>query len=404
MISVALYVIAQVLFLINIQYPKTANFDEINYVPSSKAFLDFKEYRNQEHPPLAKELIAVGIALLGDQPSGWRLMSTVFGALTLVGAFWWALALFRNEQMALMAAALTLFNQLLYVQARIAMLDTFLVAFLIWGLAIFSLTIHDKIKRPTTLPLWITSGALFGFAMACKWSAIFALAPTWLLIVFLMRKPYFFWPRVEFRWVILAFVLMPALCYFSTFLPLAFFKVNAVKPWDILTFQSEMYSLQLRVVGPHPYISHWPTWPLMTRPIWYAFDKEGEFIRGVVLLGNPLIMWGGLAAIVFLLIEAYRKKGLTDFVLVFYYGAMYGSWIVFPRHVAFYYYYYPAAMVLGLALAKVLYSPALDKVPQFKYGFLATAAGLFFYFLPILGAFRIAPHEYMKWMWLSSWI
>ncbi len=416
MISVALFVIAQILLLINIQLPKTVNFDEVQYVPSAKAFLDFKEYRNPEHPPLAKELISIGIAAAGDNQLGWRLMSTIFGALTLVGTFFWALALFKNEQMALFATGFTLFNQLLYVQARIAMLDTFLVAFLIWALALFTFSLDKNNDRKFTIQLWLASGCLFGFALACKWSAIFALAPTWLLILILRQKRFAFWQKVELKWVALTMIAAPALCYFLTFIPLTFFKTNGINILNFFSFQREMYNAQLRVVGSHPYISHWPSWPVMTRPIWYAFDKDIvtpplgsgastiEYIRGVILLGNPLVMWVGLVATISCAYCAVVKKMFVDFILVYYYAAMYGCWVFFPRTVEFYYYYYPAAMVLGLALTQTLFTAPLNKIPSLKYWLLAASAVLFFYFLPILGAFRIGPGEFTKWMWLRSWI
>lgn len=128
--------VALALFSFNLDFPRTVNFDEFHYIPSAKQFLSLTENQNYEHPPLAKELIAIGVGLVGDNPVGWRIMSMVFGVLTLLGMHRLALVLFESPLLAACAAILTLFNQLLYVQSRIAMLDTFMMAFLAWGWAL----------------------------------------------------------------------------------------------------------------------------------------------------------------------------------------------------------------------------------------------------------------------------
>src|SRR5262245_53901289 len=83
----ALYAAAQILFLIQIGTPRGFSFDEFHYVPSAKQFLAHQQNQNWEHPPLGKMIMAVGIAVFGDRQLGWRFMSTVFGALTLVGMY-----------------------------------------------------------------------------------------------------------------------------------------------------------------------------------------------------------------------------------------------------------------------------------------------------------------------------
>ncbi len=315
-ICFALFLISEITFLVNINYPKTFNFDEVQYVPAAKGYLDYNELRNIEHPPLAKEMIAIGIAIAGDNPLGWRLSSTIFGALTLVGIFLWAFALFKNEEMALLSAGFTYFNQLLYVQARIAMLDTIMMGFLAFALAFFTFSIDKKITRRQTLQYWLLSGLFFGLAAACKWFAIFPLAATALLIFVMRFRRYGYWRETKFKWFVGSFAVAPALTYFATFIPDCFFKTGAVNFFDILSLQYKMYDGQMRVVGDHPYISHWPSWPLMIRPIWYAFDKDGpngEFIRGVLLLGNPVVLWGGLAALIYCAYRVYKHKNFTEF-------------------------------------------------------------------------------------------
>ena len=65
--------------------PSAAYFDEIHYLPAARDLLTGSAYRNPEHPPLAKEIIAAGIALFGDNAWGWRIFSAMAGALALLG-------------------------------------------------------------------------------------------------------------------------------------------------------------------------------------------------------------------------------------------------------------------------------------------------------------------------------
>jgi dolichyl-phosphate-mannose-protein mannosyltransferase len=92
------FILAQILFLFNLQFPTKLNFDEFHYVAAAKHFLVFDQIPNMEHPPLAKIIMAAGIKAFGDNPLGWRIMSTLFGSLTLVGMYFLALAIFNNYE------------------------------------------------------------------------------------------------------------------------------------------------------------------------------------------------------------------------------------------------------------------------------------------------------------------
>lgn len=414
-----LYAFSQLAFLINIQFPRGYNFDEFHYVPTAKQFLELKVNRNWEHPPLAKELMAVGIAIGGDRPFGWRLMSTVFGALTLVGMYLWGLALFRDQRTALWVAALTLFNQLLYVQARIGMLDTFMMGFLAFAMASFSALWRSGLKPHQLRRLLYFCGAMLGFATAAKWFGVIALAYCIGLVAlirlfqlwnvrFVNPQPQDWyradlWRGLHFRDWLIGLGLIPLLAYFITFVPYLFMKEGSHGLWDLVLMQKQMWEGQGRVVSSHPYMSTMTDWPLLSRPIWYAFDKEGpvqEFVRGVLLLGNPWIMWTGLVAIVFCGWSFIVERRKEAFLILTSYLAFYFCWAIIPRKVSFYYYYYPAGMVLSLAVAD-----ALRKRPSWnRWAYLAVSAGVFAYFFPILAALRIPAEKFRDWMWFRSWI
>src|SRR5262245_49108396 len=113
---VALALVSLVLFGWRLNAPPTPTFDEAHYVPAAREFAQLGVNRNYEHPPLGKWIIAAGIKATGDHPTGWRIMSLVFGVATILGLFVWGWALFDDPWAASYAAALAILGQLVYVQ------------------------------------------------------------------------------------------------------------------------------------------------------------------------------------------------------------------------------------------------------------------------------------------------
>src|SRR3954463_4767332 len=172
--GLVIFLLGYFVLLIGIDTPDHPYFDETHYVPAARQLLQTHfaiPTLNLEHPPLAKELIALSIRLFGDNPFGWRTMSALFGALALTGVWLCGRALFDDRRAALWAAAIAGLNQMLFVQARIAMLDIFALAFVLWGLAAFMMSFREH--APTRALLYAT-GLCVGLATACKWSGVFA--------------------------------------------------------------------------------------------------------------------------------------------------------------------------------------------------------------------------------------
>ena len=95
-------------------------------------------------------LIAAGMKLFGDDPIGWRIAPLLFGAITVTAVWLWTLALTADVALALFAAGITLVDGVIFVQSRIAMLDIFLIAFCVLGLAAF--TAGEKRARAGRTP------------------------------------------------------------------------------------------------------------------------------------------------------------------------------------------------------------------------------------------------------------
>ncbi len=122
---------------------------------------------NSEHPQLAKLLIAGGIELFGDGPLAWRLPSVLLGTVAMLGMFALVRAAGGGAWLALGAAALMACDNLLLVHGRIATLDIYAVAAMIWGAALYVR------GRP------LAAGAVIGLGTSAKEVApyvLFALA------------------------------------------------------------------------------------------------------------------------------------------------------------------------------------------------------------------------------------
>ncbi len=389
----AIFAGSLVFFLLFSRFPSTHNYDEAHYIPAAVELLQGKADRNLEHPPLAKELMAVGISLLGDQPLGWRVMSAVFGALTLCGMFFLANVFFGRLDLALWTALLTLSNHFIFVQARIGMLDTFMEGFLIWALGLFSKALMDAdLRREERDRILVFSGLLFGFATACKWFAAVPWACCFGLSLALNSRP---------RWkpAILAWVIAPFTAYFISFLPFLMLRGRGIL--DFFPLHHQMWTAQQWVIGTHPYMSHWLGWPIIARPIWYAFEvlpSRADLFRGVVLIGNPLLMWSGLLGLVYCVYGALKHLDRMAALICFLYGIQYFSWLFIPRKLLFYYYYYPASLMLSLAVAYFF-----SRHEKLKWWYLAAAGLVFAYFFPVLAGLPVSVGDFQRWIWFKSW-
>lgn len=158
-------------------------------------------------------------------------------------------------------------------------------------------------------------------------------------------------------------------------------------------------------MAPHPYQSVPWQWMLNLRPVWFFYEPIEHIYRGVLLLGNPVIMWGGLFSIpAGLYLAARNRDPLLTFVLGCYLLSIIW-WYASPKPVMFYHYYLFSSIILCLILAYVI-SMALSHKIYRKYAYAYTALSLlvFCYFYPILSAAPLSSGgDFMRWMWLGSW-
>ena len=413
--SLGLTLLFFALCLWRIEIPGTHYFDEIHYLPAARELLAGTAYRNPEHPPLGKEIIAAGIALFGDNPWGWRFFPVLAGSATMFAAMR-ALWHVSHRQAATLAYGVLLATGfILFVQSRIAMLDIFMAAFVMIALWLFAAacTARTTARARRNLAL---AGIAIGCALASKWNTI-PVAPVFGLAFLGIR-----WRAVgaarlltdhqapPVRGVSLVEAalwlgLVPVMVYAITFWPAYVLPKSPFAGLGPIASQEYMLGLQMSVKAFHPYQTHWSDWVLNTRGIWYAFNTYDGAQRGIMLIGNPLTMWLGLVALTWCAYAAVFLRRPDAAAVVILYAASILFWIVAAKPVQFYYHYFLPSCFQLAALAL-----AIDRLRELRQRWafwlvLAGSVALFAYFYPILSACALEDKQaFLKWAWLKSWI
>ncbi len=393
--------LAELLFAWRVTIPSKPYFDEVHYVPAARTLLALAHPANIEHPLLAKELIALGIWLFGDDPLGWRILSTLAGSAVVAGVFALVWLGTRRLRPALVASVLTLVNFTVFVQARIAMLDGFMAAFVILGAASLLWSMHGapgQVRRR-----WCLGAVLLGLATACKWTAAPYVAFAALAYLLLRRGRPDRWPGLGPVMALALLGGMSVATYFLTFAPAFFYAQESLTLATLLPFQWTMFQQQTQVLPAHTYQSAWYTWPFDWRPIWYLYEPVDGAQRGVLLLGNPAVMGGGLVAVLACAGAWLRSRAIRPGAAAGLWIASIAIWPLIPKSLGFFYYYYLPSIWLAVVLAV-----ALDhwraRLRYWDEVVVMLAVGLFLHFYPILSAAPLAgPGAFARWIWLDSW-
>ena len=417
-----LVILAAVLFLFRLGAPPQLNFDESHYVPAARALLALESDTNREHPPLAKLAIAAGIAMFGDEPFGWRVMSAVAGVGLIFSVFALAYGLFRCVAAASMAAGLALVNQLVFIQARIAMMEVFWAAFVMTGLALLVHAAQPTRTRTGVIATLALCGGAFGLAAASKWAALpmigiaclsFAGVRLYetlrdnkpLLTGVVWRADHALWPGVSSLFAAGIIIGCGLIAYVAAYVPHGFLEKNAVPLSDLIAHQSFMWRQQTQTLAPHPYQSDWWSWPLMTRPMWYFYEHVEGRPAGVLFVGNPVVLWGGLLAVLGCVYAGIKDRALRPAIAAGLYLGAFLPWIIIPKSLGFFYYYFLPALMLSLCVGALYkhYREHRWAIP-IALGYCAAAALMFAFFYPIISAWPLADDGVFHiWAWFKTW-
>ena len=398
--AIGLALLTQCLLLYRLATPHILVFDEVHYVPAARQLWALAGPVNIEHPLLGKALIGLGMAVFGDNSFGWRVTATLAGTATVAGLFAIAWLTIRDLRTAVMTGLFALCTVTLYVQSRIAMLDPFMAAFVVGGVAAMLWAMRST--GAAVARRWLGGAVLLGLAVGVKWAA----APYvgFAALAFVLARSEARWPGLSLRGAAWRLAVGSGVAYLGTFLPAFFYERDPLTLAALLPFQLDMYAQQTQALPPHPYQSAWWTWPLDLRPIWYLYEPADGAQRGVLMIGNPAVMWGGLIAVAACAWAGMRERSWALGGVAALWLGGWGVWALIPKSLGFFYYYYLPSLWLPLALAAAFHRFGRGRFRYWDEAFLALAGGLFVYFFPIISAAPLdGPMAFRRWMWLPGW-
>ena len=208
------------------------------------------------------------------------------------------------------------------------------------------------------------------------------------------------WPDFKFRHFAICLVLVPAAVYLATFVPLYGWSVS-----DIVEAQRRIFGDNTTTaIAGHTYMSAWPSWPFLLRPVWFLFDKIGDDrISAIVQLGNPLVLWPALPALAVCLRDWIVARRYDAFLILAFYFGPWLAWALLPRTLGFLYYYLPSATVASLALVYVL---RRGNTPRWLlWAYVAVACAGFAAMLPVSAGFvGTSMQTFNRLMIFQNWI
>jgi hypothetical protein len=449
--------------------PQGQVFDEVYFGVFAHDDLKGISYFDPE-PPLSKLIIASGewlygwwraafqgaegsYADLGFNTYGWRIMSFIFGSLCVPLMYLLARRLWPNRLFAISAATLTCFDGLFFVQSRIGMIDIFPIFLIMLAYTLFLVHLDSRSERDSLVTLLLT-GFVLALAIAAKWIALAALAS---IVFFLVMRP--LTRRFSltlgsgdrpWRWgpaegpglpgaaraglyvsvALLAFVAIPLVVYLASWIPF-FTRGQFHTLGDLIDYQRQAFVYHATLKATHPYGSPWFSWPFLYRPVAYYYEYQGlgndavsghPLVAGIVNLGNPLIWWASIPAVLSLPYFVLRHRSFPAAVILVGFVTQYLPWARITR-VIFMYHMFGGLIFMVLALAFVLVRMQQAGPLRLEWfgnrvvlstrwlvpAYLALVVVSFLYFYPVWTALPISNDTYLGGfplgkMWLQTWI
>ena len=336
-------------------------FDEIYHARTAYEHLHGLSPYETTHPPLGKLMMAVGIAIFGMTPFGWRFAGTLIGVLMLPALYLLAKQLTKRRDMATFAMLLLTFDLMHFTQTRIATIDSFPVFFIILSVLCMvrymmtdvyavpqsaTLDMQPKVFTKaflrTLIPLAL-SGLLMGLSIASKWIGVYSAVGLALLFGIAIYRQFrtglvafdvdlhgefspqqtlrVLWTRsltlkrilITCLFCVLFFVAVPVLIYYLSYIPYLA-PSGPVSIARIIKAQVGMYNYHSTpgLGMDHPFYSPWWQWPLILKPMWFCQDKfePTGWASTIICMGNPLVFYVGavcMVAVFGLLIHKYVK-------------------------------------------------------------------------------------------------
>ena len=369
--------------------------DEAFYVNAARIILGIKVHAglaysgarpgfdpNEEHPVLGKLLIAGSMKLFGDNAFGWRLPSLLAGLACIALVYAIVRAVSPDGWLAVLAATIFAFDNLVLVHSRIATLDITFLAFVLLGVWLW-------LKRHPLL-----AGAACALAVLIKETAVLGLAALVLLglgavAAHAVRQRQLDRPALRATGLLL---LSCAVVWLAGewSLDVAFTRFNT--PWAHVR-QILNYGFYLKSVGIRPSNESRP-WLWWVNDGKIPYDKvlnnvtvNGKLVKSTVTIDfrgamNPVMIGTAPLAVSYVLWRAWRIRDTLSLWVVTWIATTY--LVYFPlvflsNRITYFFYILPTVPALAIAIAQLLRQARLP--PPAIVGYLAALfAGFILYF------------------------
>ncbi|MDP9006281.1 MAG: hypothetical protein M3N15_05125, partial [Actinomycetota bacterium] len=181
--------------------------------------------------------------------------------------------------------------------------------------------------------------------------------------------------------------------------------------------QLELVDYHQRLPTTHPYRSSPTTWPVMTRPVLYYFERctndqvaAGEPCavavgnRAKILgLGNPVVWWTGLLAYPVVAWSALVRRRRSALVLLVFLLGQYLPWLLVGKDG---YFFYATPLVPFVAMSVSHLCTRATRWRRLRWvpgGIAGLALVAVVYFLPIWSGVELPRSVLEARMWFDSW-
>jgi dolichyl-phosphate-mannose--protein O-mannosyl transferase len=137
--------------------------------------------------------------------------------------------------------------------------------------------------------------------------------------------------------------------------------------------QHEMWWFNENLHATHTYASHAYTWIIDYRPVWYYYQTFNGAVHGIISIGNPLLWWASVPALVALVALAFVRRDRELVLVPLIVALLYLPWLNTTR-TSFMYYMTPVAPFLALAVATILRELSHARLPRLRWAVLCYAA------------------------------
>jgi dolichyl-phosphate-mannose-protein mannosyltransferase len=343
------------------------------------------------HPPTAKLVMAAFIRAFGFVPFAYRIGSVLAGFCALALVYVLARRM-RGSSFAAVALLIAACDGMLLVMSRIAMTDIYLTAAILGGFY----ACYRFLQAPRSSPRWLViAGAALGIAISVKWNAAVPLlviaSLTLPRVLAMVRASDPASARYVAAWCV-GFVLLPVCIYLLAYLP---FFLAGHDASDFIVLQVNMFGFWFhhRVAATHPFASPWWSWPLLLRPVWfYSHSLPDGRESNIFAMGNPLIWWMFVPALLWTLVRFVRGRSLSDGIIAAGFLGLWLPWALAPG-VTFVQYLLPAVPFGVLAITGMLSDIAKWKPrfgPAVAVVYLVGCIGLFAHLYPLWTGLPVA--------------